>query len=275
MANNPLQQYFRQPKIFISLPSKGVYNKPGAITGDVTHLPVFGMTGMDEILLKTPDALLVGDSTVKVLSSCCPGIADPWDICALDMDLILAAIRIATFGEELTVAHNCTACGTPNEYILHLTKLIDHYSQCEYDNKLVLDELVVTIKPMTYRQTTNFALRNFQIQQKLAQVDKMEDEVERKDAAQAVFEELASLRNEVFATGIESVEAGGTVVTERAYIAEWIANSDRAVIKRIAEQIEKNQTTWTPPEHVVECENCQHQNTLKIDLDQANFFVSA
>jgi hypothetical protein len=53
MANNPLQQYFRQPKIFINLPSQGVYNKPGSIQGEVSNMPVFGMTGMDEILMKT------------------------------------------------------------------------------------------------------------------------------------------------------------------------------------------------------------------------------
>ena len=76
MSNNPLQQYFRQPKVFITLPSHGVYNKPGTITGSFENMPIFGMTGMDEILLKTPDALLTGESTVKVIQSCCPNIVD-------------------------------------------------------------------------------------------------------------------------------------------------------------------------------------------------------
>ena len=66
MAQNPLQNYFRQPKVFLRLPSMGIYNKPEAIQGNVESIPVYGMTGMDEIILKTPDALISGESTVKV-----------------------------------------------------------------------------------------------------------------------------------------------------------------------------------------------------------------
>jgi hypothetical protein len=80
MANNPLQQFFRQPKIYISLPSQGVYNKPGTFSGNIERLAVYGMTGMDEILLKTPDALLSGESTATVIKSCCPSVTDAWDL---------------------------------------------------------------------------------------------------------------------------------------------------------------------------------------------------
>ena len=166
MANNPLQQYFRQPKIFVSLPSQGIYYAPGAINGDPTRLPVFGMTGMDEILFKTPDALLTGESTAKVISSCCPAITDPWQVSLVDLDLILSAIRIATFGSELTVGHKCSKCDTAQDYALELTKFIEHYSNCQYDNRVVLDDLSVVIRPLNYRQNTEFALRNFAIQQK-------------------------------------------------------------------------------------------------------------
>ena len=96
MGNNPLQQFFRQPKIYISLPSLGIYTIPGVIQGDVSNLPIYGMTGMDEILMKTPDALMTGESTVKVIESCCPVIEDAWDLCLLDLDIILTAIKIAT-----------------------------------------------------------------------------------------------------------------------------------------------------------------------------------
>jgi len=80
MATNPLKQFFRQPKIFIKLPSKGIFNNPGTLQGDLDKMPVFGMTGMDEILMKTPDALLNGESTVRLMQSCCPSITDGWDI---------------------------------------------------------------------------------------------------------------------------------------------------------------------------------------------------
>lgn len=275
MAQNPLQQFFRQPRIYIGLPSQGIYNKPETISGDVSHMPVYGMTGMDEILLKTPDALINGDSTVKVIASCCPAITDPWDICSLDLDLILASIRIATYGNELTVGHTCTECNTPSEYNLDLVKLIDHYARCTYDNRIVFDQFEIIVKPLTYKQSTDFALRNFQIQQQLQQVEFMTEDEEKREASNKLFEDLAALRNEVFAAGIESVNTGEVIVTERAYIIEWIANSDRKVIKLIKDHIEANQRRWTPPEHEVKCENCGHIDGIKLDLDQSNFFADA
>ena len=94
MSNNPLKQYFRQPKIFIGLPSKGVYNKENTLDGDISNMPVYGMTGMDEILMKTPDALISGESTVRIIESCCPFIKDAWELSSLDTDLVLTSIRI-------------------------------------------------------------------------------------------------------------------------------------------------------------------------------------
>ena len=71
---NPLSGYYRQPKIYIRLPSGGEYYPEGAL--DVSEngdYPVFAMTAKDELMLKTPDALLSGESTVEVIKSCVPG----------------------------------------------------------------------------------------------------------------------------------------------------------------------------------------------------------
>jgi hypothetical protein len=179
MAKNPLQQYFRQPKIFISLPSQGVYSKPGSIDGDPTKLPLFGMTGMDEIMLKTADGLLSGDSTASVINSCCPAIVDPWELSTLDIDLILAAIRIATYGEELAMIKTCSECNTENEYAIKLSKFIDHFSSCEYHNVVEVEDLKVTIRPLTYRQSQDFSFKNFMLQQKIFQLSEIKNEVFR------------------------------------------------------------------------------------------------
>jgi hypothetical protein len=90
-----------------------------------------------------------------------------------------------------------------------------------------------------------------------------------------IYQELASLRNDVFAAGIESVDTGKVTVTERAYIAEWLDNVDSAVMKSITKHIESNQMRWAAPAHKVKCENCGHEDSLAIDLDQSNFFVNA
>lgn len=91
---NPLQKYYRQPKLFLSLPSKGLYYEQGNLKGDYTNMPIFGMTGMDEIIFKTPDALFNGEASSKVIESCCPYISDARTMPSIDVDAVLVAIQI-------------------------------------------------------------------------------------------------------------------------------------------------------------------------------------
>jgi len=275
MANNPLQQYFRQPKIFINLPSQGVYNKPGSLQGEVSNMPVFGMTGMDEILMKTPDALLSGESTVKVMQSCCPSIIDGWEVTNLDFNLILTAIRIATFGNTVNVGHKCSACGTENEFEIDLTRVVDYFAHCSYDNKVVYKNLVIKTKPLTYKQITDFALRNFQLQQRLNQNIVLTDEEEKKKNFSELFSQLAELQNEIFTEGIEQITVDNTAVNEKEYIREWLANCDRNAYEDIKTTILKNQEIYSSPEHDVECSGCGKAAKITVDLDQASFFGKA
>ena len=103
-TNNPLKKYFRQPKIYLSLPSKGKYYPPGALEmTESGELPVYAMTAKDELLFKTPDALLNGEATVEVIRSCIPAIKNPWMMPSIDSDAVLIAIRLATYGEKLEI----------------------------------------------------------------------------------------------------------------------------------------------------------------------------
>jgi hypothetical protein len=275
MANNPLQKYFRQPKIFIKLPSNGVYTKPGVITGDPANMAVYGMTGMDEIIIKTPDALITGESTVKVIESCCPNITNGWDISNLDLDLILTSIRIATYGNKITIGHKCEHCSTDNEYELELNVLVDHYNHLVFDNKAVLKDVVVRLQPLTYKQVTEFGQKNFQLRQKLNQTKDIENEEDRTKEVSRIYAEFGKLQTEVYSANIEAIEAGNQVVTERPFINEWLENSEKESFDQIRNQIDNNtDLTKTPPQRV-ECDNCHKENTLSIVLDHSTFFATA
>ena len=102
MNDNPLAKHFRQPKLYIQFPSKGNFYPDGSLeeteTGDY---PIFAMTAKDELTIKTPDALLNGQATVSVIQSCVPNIKNAWHVPSIDVDAILIAIRIATYGEKM------------------------------------------------------------------------------------------------------------------------------------------------------------------------------
>ena len=273
MASNPLQQYFRQPKIYISLPSKGVYNAPGSVQGDVSKIAVYGMTGMDEIIAKTPDALLSGESTVKLVESCCPSIKNAWDLSTLDSDLVFTAIRIATYGNMITVSQTCVHCNERGEYEIDLGTLIDHFSKCQFDSKVVTGDLIIKVQPLTYKKKTEFAMRNFQLQQRLNQVEFLEDKEKQQTIIQELFRELGVIQHDLYVASVESVEVNGQLVEERAYLNEWLQNCDKSIFDDIKAHIEKNQETWRMPKFPGKCVHCSKDIETSIELDQSNFFV--
>jgi len=273
--NNPLQKYFRQPKIYIRLPSQGVYYSGDAVDNATGEIPVMSMTGMDELLLKTPDALMNGDATVRVLQSCMPNIKNAWEVCNLDLDQILVAIRIATYGNGMNIGHICPNCGSDNEYDVDLMSLIDHFNSCKYDNKVVIDDLTIFIRPLNYKKMTEFNVKNFELQRQLRQILDVEDEDAKNKVIAELYEKLAVIQNESYIESIESVQAPAGVVNEREYITEWIINSEKSMFDAIKLQIEKNNQTWRVPEMKVKCESCGHDSLVAIQMDQSNFFVGA
>lgn len=277
MSQNPLQQYFRQPKMYISLPSKGMYNKVGSIDGDPLKVPVCSMTGGDEILMKTPDALLSGETSVRIFESCCPSIKDGWDISMLDADLILTAIRIATSGSKLSLVNQCQnpECGEFNDYDFDLSVVLDHFSKCKYDNKLVLNDLTIKIQPLSYKQNSEFSLRNFGIQQRMRQVAELADEEKRKAIVAELFDELRVMQTEIFTASIAAIDTDATSVTQQAFIKEWVENCDKSVFDELKAAINKNKEIWRIPKIKVGCSDCGTEAELSIELDQSNFFGNA
>jgi len=273
--HNPLQQYFRQPKIFIKLPSEGLYNKPGTLQGDVTNMPVYGMTGMDEIIIKTPDSLLTGASTASMIVSCCPGIKDAWELSSIDLAMVLAAIRIATYGETMNVGHVCANCGADNEFEIELNRIIEHYMTCKYDNSVKLGDLVVKIQPLTYRQSTEFSLKNFRLQQQIGQVDSIENKDEQQEFLNKMFRELALIQNDIYKASVESVETPTGVVTDKTFIAEWIEKCEKEVFDAIKAKNQQNASVWELPKYPVKCDGCGTEVNLIVDLDQSSFFARA
>lgn len=275
MASNPLQHYFRQPKIYVGLPSKGVFNKLGSISGDASHMPVYSMTGMDEIIIKTPDALMSGESTVKVLQSCCPSIKDAWETSSMDIPLLLAAIRIATYGNDITVSHKCSSCNEIHDYELDLARLIEHYQGFKYDNSIRINDLTIRLQPLTYRDSTVFAIRNYALQKQLLQAQKIEDEEEQQTLVNTLFNQLGALQNEIFAASIESVQTSTETVSDRGYINEWITNCDKEVFDALKKKFEATKESLKPPLFNTECDSCGAANQVHFELDETNFFVTA
>jgi len=275
MANNPLEQFFRQPKIFIKLPSQGVYNEQGSITGEVSNMPVYSMTAMDEIIAKTPDALFTGESMVRMIQSCCPNIKNAWDVSMIDSDLIFTAIRIATYGNMINVTHTCPKCSETNEYELDLARVVEHFSACKYDNVVTLDKISIRTRPVNYKRNTELQMKQYQLNKQLLQLEEQEETEEKQKKINEMFKIIADIQTEFFIDSVESIDTGKQVVTEKTFIAEFMKNCDKEIYDAIKRHIELNQKNWLIPKYDVKCTNCDSDNAITVNLDQSNFFDNA
>jgi hypothetical protein len=238
--NNPLTKFMRQPKIYISLPSEGKYWPPGSIEiPENEQLAVYSMTAKDEMLFKTPDALMNGQAVVDVIQSCIPGIKNAWHTPSIDMDMILVAIRIATYGEKMTVTATVPEINEEEEYDIDLHQFVDKVSSNSWVEQIpVADDLILFVRPLTYRHLTNIGIKSFETN-KIIQVASNQD-LSEKQKLQLVndsFKVLSDLTTDMMVGTIFKIKTDEGDVTETRYIKEFIENADKSMFDLVQKHI--------------------------------------
>lgn len=272
---NPLASYFRQPKIYIRLPSGGEFYPPGSLDISATgEYPVFAMTAKDELMFKTPDALLSGQSTVEVIKSCIPAILDPWKMPTVDIDAVLIAIRVATYGEVMEVETNCPNCNAENSYGVNLVNWLGGLADFKYESQIFVDPLVVHIRPYTYQELTKTSLKTLE-QQRVFDVindEKMSDE-EKISRFNDSFVKITSMTVNIIATCISKIESPAGVVTDQEMILDFINNAPKDVFDKISVHLQdlKGKIELTPQD--AKCAECDTEFVMPVTMDQSNFFA--
>lgn len=272
---NPLAGYFRQPKLYIRLPSQGQYYGAGALDVSANEeYPVYAMTAKDELIMKTPDALMNGQATVEVIRSCVPAIRDPWLMPSIDLDTILIAIRIATYGEKMEVSANCPACSELNDYEIELINYLNMASNFRYEPQISAEPLVINIRPYNYKEITKTAIRALE-QQKIIDIVTNPDlsDEERIEKFGDSFVKLTDLTVDVVLGSIESIQTPDALVTDRVMIKEFIDNAPAEIFNSVNERLEAMKDFMSLKAQEVKCGHCSHEFSFELTLDQTNFFA--
>jgi hypothetical protein len=272
---NPLSQWYRQPKIYVRLPSQGKFYPNGAL--DVSsneEYAVYAMTAKDELMFKTPDALLSGQSTVEVIKSCIPAIQDPWQMPSIDVDFCLIAIRVATYGDKMEISSNCPHCRADNTYDVDLQRWLQVYHGYQYQDVIDIHPLNVYIRPYSYKEVTKTSINALE-QQKIFSIindEKMSDEDKIEKFGQS-FVKITALTVDLIADCISKIETPNGATADRNQIREFINNCDKAVFESVSEAVNGNRArVEIKPEHV-KCGSCEKEYDVPVSMDQANFFA--
>jgi len=238
---NPLLSVLRQPKIYIRLPSNGKYWPEGSLNVSVNgEYPVYSMTARDELLLKTPDALMNGQAVVDVIQSCMPNIVNAWESPQVDLDTILVAIRLATYGETLTMKISHPTIDGDTDYEVNVREVLERLQeQVEWDDRLeVTSELVVYIKPLNYRSQTEAQIGEFDTQRLISVIkDTATSEEEKIRAFQTAFQKLTQKTISIIGNAIYKIESVAGVVEEPEFIKEFIEKCDSGVFEKIKDRL--------------------------------------
>lgn len=284
---NPLSKYFRQPKLYIQLPSQGKYYASGALdfpeSGEVA---VYSMTAKDELVFKTPDALLNGQATVDVIQSCIPAIKNAWEMPSIDLDVCLMAIRLATYGEMMTLKLKTPVTGEEKDMQVDLRQLLDSFANVTYNNVVQLPEMTINLRPLTYKEFTNGALKTFEEQRIFNIVN--DEKVSEEDKLQAFtnsFAKLTQLTVDMMCKGIVDITMPNAdnseepvVVSDQNHIIDFIKNADKQFFNHVQKHLEgekerfqlKPLTAEATPEEIEKGVPATYE--VPITFDQSNFF---
>tara|TARA_Y100000589_G_scaffold331591_1_gene385799 strand:+ start:1410 stop:2315 length:906 start_codon:yes stop_codon:yes gene_type:complete len=280
-TNNPLQKYFRQPKLHVRLPSGGKYYPPGTLdlpeSGEVAIYP---LTAKDELLLKTPDSLMNGTATADVIKSCVPQIKNPWYMPSLDVDALIIAIRIATYGPEMTLTVKVPNTGDEKDFTVDLNNLVEPLMSAKYDAVIQLDKMKITLRPLMYSEFTKDAIRSFEEQRvyNLLNDDTVPAE-EKMERFRAAFNRLTDLTVETVAKSIAQIEVDDQVVSEPKHILEFMQNTSKEFYTTILNHISEQRDKFAVKPFIANTTKEEQEKgapetfEVPITFDQSNFFV--
>jgi hypothetical protein len=238
---NPLKRFYRQPQISIRLPSQEKYYTPDTVLKTATgEHPVLPMTSMDELAFRTPDSLMNGQATVDVIKSCVPTILDPWRLVSYDIDTVLLAIRIASYGETMDVNFTVPVTNEKMTQVVNLPALLDTVRAQTITDSCTLDNgLVITVNPLTYKQVADSQIKSFEYQRMYVQVSQSELSAEEKTKQFTnSFKKLSDLNFQLMSDNISKITLPtGEVVTDQKDIKDFIRNADSKMIKEIEEKL--------------------------------------
>jgi hypothetical protein len=278
MNSNPLAKFFRQPAIYTRLPSGGKSWPTGTIAIPQNgELPILPMTAIDEITYRTPDALFNGEAVTGVIQSCVPSIKNAWATPSIDLDTILVAIRIASYGHEMEIGTKCPKCGEEHEFGLDLRTVIDNFKPADYSQTLKKGDLEFYFRPLNYKEMTDNSLQQFEQQKTLQMVNEAEglEESEKMTRLNAMMRKLVEVTVKAMSQSIMEIRTPDAVVSERAHIDQFLANCDRTIFNAVRDHvIDLREKSELRPLDLT-CPSCSNKYQQTFTLDMASFFAAA
>lgn len=253
---NPLMSTVRLPGVRVRLPSRGTFYDQGELDPNVKdgEVHVYPMTAIDEIILKSPDKLLSGDSIREVFNRCIPEVKNVDRLFAKDVDFLVLALRKASYGSEYEVnyVHSCPDAKS-HSYTCDVQEFMT--------NSVELDP-VKMVKLFVYRTAAGQKIQFIPLSFK-----GLMSMLENNQNAETPESIQLELFNSIIST-IDNVDG----CSERDFIIEWLASLEVKEVRGILAHIELL-GAWGPSyEFKDTCKDCKQEIEIAAPINPLSFF---
>ena len=275
-AANPLAKYFRQPAIYMKIPTGGKFWPEGSIDLPVNgEIPVYPMTTRDEVTLRTPDALMNGSGVVDVIQSCCPNIKDAWKTPTADVDSILIAIRIASYGQTMDIETKCPHCNAQNSHAMDLIACLGGIKFPDYAKPIEVEGLKIKLRSQPYFGSNQASIINFEEEKMIQAVnDSTLSDEEKSQRVGVGMQKIINVSIDTVTNCTEYIEIeDGTRVKEREFIKQLYDNGKGIILRTLQDALLALSKESGVPNQPVVCTECSKDFSVPLEFDYASFFA--
>lgn len=263
-TNNPLLQDMMMPGETFRLPSRGTFYTNGELSDDCVdgEVHVHPMTTHDEIIFKNVDKLYSGKATHDVFSRLIPQINQPLQLLAKDVDYLLIALRVISYGDEMEIVynHHCQDDKEGEEskdqhYMVNIrqfmrqTREIDPTSLQNF-NITLENGRVVTLQPPRFIDTV-----------RMYQATSTNNELQDEDYVTLMLDNLAGM----------IVDVDG--VSEKVFIRQWLDKVKAGDINKLSDKIVDISDWGTEHQAQIKCRECGEMMKVDIPINPITFFM--
>jgi hypothetical protein len=282
ISQSNLSAYFRKEELKVELPSKGMFYPPGVIElDDNNEVGVYPMTALDELTLKTPDGLLSGESTAKVIQSCVPAIKDAWKIPAVDIDTLLIGIRIASYGETMDVTSSVPKTRSKQNHVINLVQLLESRNNDKINTKVELDNgLKIVVKPADYKQMQSIRRETFEKQRLSRTINDSElDEEKKEQEFNKIFARLTEMNVQTLTDNIDTIITPEGSFNDPTSKLDFVNNVELKHVNVIRKKVEDLNKIGSLPPYTVDTPEADVKKgapktyTVPVMFDNSDFFA--
>lgn len=199
---------------------------------------------------------------------------------SLDVDALIIAIRIATYGEKMTITIKVPNIGDEKDYEIDLNTIMAPLMSATYENVIQMDNMKITLRPLMYTEFTKDAMRSFEEQRvyNLINDDTIPAE-EKMERFRTAFNKLTDLTVETVAKSIATIEVDDKTVSEPKHILEFMQNTSKEFYSTILDHIGEQRDKFAVKPFIANTTKEEQEKgapetfEVPITFDQSNFFV--